>query len=1031
MYNNIKSVVMKTLLFYFSDIHLTGHRPENEGTVINAFCEDFKKQLLSNPHDDAYILIGGDIVYSADNPQSYETFEKDILNRLINYGIDRSKIICVPGNHDIQRSWINKNISIYAPVINQQFTEETFNNIINSSQSSIITQKFENYGKFIKNYLGEDKANLVGFPMELNDEWSLYCMNSALTSFGGIDSKDYPLLKEDNKKLNVNTRSLYEWLMRNSKKKILMMHHPIDFLTDWASIEIQKIITTKFDLVLTGHTHLQDIMCNQNGLDSYVWCKAPQLYTDKTDKLGYSIIELHDDKIERIIYREWFESRNRFRPGLDFTEEEDGIVYIENTRDEVKDPILVKFENRFKDSMAVYGDRSLIWIDRFFSLQPFNRSFSFNQKDLYSESEIINERQSIKIMTPAQYGLTSFGWHFLLKIWKESKQFGLYLDSGLIKRGKVERVIESSLTDFQMKKSDVEWFILDNWTANNKDAKQILNYITTEFKDIPIMILCPMLEKSFIEHETVSYSDFKIVNIYMAPMQKKQLRDMVEAYNSHRNIGEGEIVLKRLNDDIQNFNMHRTPLNCISLLEVFSSSFDDNPVNRTSLIEKLLWIIFDNESVPNYRSLPDVKDCEFALGYFCEGMIRNELYYFSNKEFIDIISAFCKKQKITVDVGYLFDILLKNQIICQYDTDTFEFRFTFWVYYFAAMRMTKSKDFANFILEDANYAHYPEVLEFYTGSDRTRNDAASVILKDINKVIENVNNKVGFEDRLNPFKKIKVNLSDEQVSKAINQLDESLKKSKLPNNIKDALDDQNYNPAKPYHQDVNKVWEFYSVNYLQEIIEITSKTLRNSDYIEPELKEQLFDAITTAWYNTIKVVYLIAPVLASEGIAGYDGFRLVLSDSIDDTLDDPKRKLINIIASIPENIITWYKDDIYTSKLTDLIYEKINSEHNLVIKHILIWLVIYEKPDKWDGAVKKYLASVDKESFYYFDTISALKTMYAKGIMTETDLTRTKNLLLLAYTKMIGKDNRLKPEQIGNISKDMLPKRDVLENENG
>ena len=52
---------------------------------------------------------------------------------------------------------------------------------------------------------------------------------------------------------------------------------------------------------------------------------------------------------------------------------------------------------------------------------------------------------------------------------------------------------------------------------------------------------------------------------------------MVSVYNNKRKIGEEEVVLKRLNDDIQNFNMHRTPLNCISLLEVFSSSFDENP----------------------------------------------------------------------------------------------------------------------------------------------------------------------------------------------------------------------------------------------------------------------------------------------------------------------------------------------------------------------------------------------------------------------------------------------------------------------
>lgn len=38
---------MKTILVYFSDIHLTGEKPENEGAVIKAFCEDVKWKIHS------------------------------------------------------------------------------------------------------------------------------------------------------------------------------------------------------------------------------------------------------------------------------------------------------------------------------------------------------------------------------------------------------------------------------------------------------------------------------------------------------------------------------------------------------------------------------------------------------------------------------------------------------------------------------------------------------------------------------------------------------------------------------------------------------------------------------------------------------------------------------------------------------------------------------------------------------------------------------------------------------------------------
>lgn len=178
--------------------------------------------------------------------------------------------------------------------------------------------------------------NDIGYPIELNDDWSVYCMNSSLTSFAGINDCNYPLLKDDKGRLNIGTRKLYQWLNVNSKKKILILHHPFEFLTEWSSSELKKLIKLNFDLVLTGHTHEQNILCNNNQADSFIWCMAPQLYTDKTDKLGYSIIELKGCAVDKITYREWFSSRNSFRKGIDFTEDEDGVIKFDDPQ-----PLLV------------------------------------------------------------------------------------------------------------------------------------------------------------------------------------------------------------------------------------------------------------------------------------------------------------------------------------------------------------------------------------------------------------------------------------------------------------------------------------------------------------------------------------------------------------------------------------------------------------------------------------------------------------------------------------------------------------------
>lgn len=323
---------MKTILVYFSDIHLTGDKPENEGAVIKAFCEDVKQQLFSMQYNDAYVLIGGDLVQTADKQESYQAFYNKILSKLITYGIQPEKIICVPGNHDCQRQWVIDNRENYAPVVNQKFTEDRFNNMINGQQGTVFLEKFGNYKNFVEQYLPNSCKNLIGFPIEINEEWSIYCLNSALTSFAGHDWKEYQQLKDDERRLNVDTRNLNDWVQKNSKKKILMMHHPLSFLSEWADDELTKLLRIEFDLLLTGHAHRQNILCNQVKGESYVWCQSPQLYTDKADKLGYCIIELEDDHVNRIIYREWFASRNCFKKGLDFTDGEDGIVEIINDK---------------------------------------------------------------------------------------------------------------------------------------------------------------------------------------------------------------------------------------------------------------------------------------------------------------------------------------------------------------------------------------------------------------------------------------------------------------------------------------------------------------------------------------------------------------------------------------------------------------------------------------------------------------------------------------------------------------------------
>ena len=104
-----------------------------------------------------------------------------------------------------------------------------------------------------------------------------------------------------------------------------------------------------------------------------------------------------------------------------------------------------------------------------------------------------------------------------------------------------------------------------------------------------------------------------------------------------------------------------------------------------------------------------------------------------------------------LDVQIVFDILYANHILFPFDSH-FCFRYTYWVYYFAAQRMHHDQGFAEFIYADMQYARFPEIIEFYTGIDRRRDDAINVLTKDLRWLNTSVKDKYGIPDEINPFK---------------------------------------------------------------------------------------------------------------------------------------------------------------------------------------------------------------------------------------------------------------------------------------
>jgi len=681
-------------------------------------------------------------------------------------------------------------------------------------------------------------------------------------------------------------------------------------------------------------------------------------------------------------------------------------------------------ETKFKESLNGFCNQPNVWLDPILSnTNNINTNPDENYKNRIDITDVISNPKSLIIKSPPEFGLTTLARYIILQASKSNK-FWIYIDNKDTKPHKIIKEIDNQIQLFSKEREDVECIVLDSWNLEEVGSLKKLKILEDEFKTIPIIVMQTIDDCNFESEKDKNVNinrEFKVLHLLALP--KHQLRKVVEEYNKLTPIGDCDVVLNKVIDDLDNLNMHRTIKNCLTILKVSEKYFDESPVNRTKTLELVLFILFNFDFAQSYSSKkPDTKDCEFVLGRFCELMIRNNNYTFSKDYFIKTLNSFCDENLIDLDVNIVFDVLLINNIILK-RSDNYNFRSSFWVFYFAAKRMHIDVDFSEYVFTNKLYSSFPELIEFYTGIDRNRKDALLILNKDLTETAGLVENKIGFNKEMNPYRHIKWQPKEEQITKMQTEIGENVINSRLPDVVKDQYCDKTYNQTKPYNQSIQTIFEEYSVLALMQKLKATSRALRNSDYIDTNLKKVIIDEILHGWDIITKVLLALSPSLAVKGHAIYDGAGFVLDDSFKGT---PEERLNEILQVIPSNIVNFFKDDIYSNKLGPLLIDRFNSHSNQVVKHEIALLIASERSNKWNECIEKYLCALPKDSFYLFDMIINLQKHYRFSYSDPNELTKIGYLIKMGIAKHEFGIARPSLGQINKIPNMTLPKREEI-----
>lgn len=611
--------------------------------------------------------------------------------------------------------------------------------------------------------------------------------------------------------------------------------------------------------------------------------------------------------------------------------------------------------------------------------------------------ELITNPTSSLVLAQPQFGQTCLCRYMLLEAHKQGA-FWAYVDAKHTKTRKVLASIQEQLDSCGKIAQHPDCILVDSWDCNSIDNASMLKCLDVEFPDTPIMVMINYTEPSFVS--SFSFSKLKHVfqRTHLQPLRRTQVRELVVKYGKEKHLPTSDVVVTKVVKDLAALNIHRTPINCLTLLRVFEKNWSEEIINRTKLIKAVLFILFtDTDSFTYAGSKPDVDECEYILGRFCKSLIDRGITTFTRQDLLRNLQDYCQDKLISVDVRIVIDILESNNILLRFGDD-FEFKHSYWIFYFAATYMLHDSEFAAKILENRQYVNYPEIIEFYTGCDGRRSDAVKILIADTAALVATVDGKIGIPDDFNPYEKIVWNPSNEAIEVMRSEVSKKVEASNLPTEIKDRHADKSYNASAPYDQSIRKFLQEYSVVSLMQAIKAASRALRNSKYVEPELKREMLRCVVNGWASMARVIFVLAPTLAQKGQAAYDGFGLILSEDFDGSF---QKKYKDILLAGPFNIVCYLKDDLTSGKIGPLVTALLTSHISNIQKHFLAHFLIRERPDGWYKPVFEYMNLLHRNSFYLWDLSNAVNSELTLGFPSPDESQHLKLLTEIVLAKHV------------------------------
>ncbi|MBU2547391.1 MAG: metallophosphoesterase, partial [Proteobacteria bacterium] len=235
---------------HISDLHFKENDEWNRNIVLNALLKDVKKCVTGEGLRPDFITVTGDIAFKS-AIEEYERAEPFFEKLLGATGVEKDRLLIVPGNHDVDLDAIPGMISRATRSLVDD-RDGIIEVLSDSKERGSLFHKFHHYAGFITNYL-ENKS-----PFDHDHYYFVRTLTLAGRKVAILGLNSTWLYQKD---FDRGCLALGEPQVRKALEesegadlRIALMHHPFKWFMDTEG-SCESLLVRSCDYILHGHLH--------------------------------------------------------------------------------------------------------------------------------------------------------------------------------------------------------------------------------------------------------------------------------------------------------------------------------------------------------------------------------------------------------------------------------------------------------------------------------------------------------------------------------------------------------------------------------------------------------------------------------------------------------------------------------------------------------------------------------------------------------------------------------------------------------